>query len=96
MMKIVLIDGEKITTQKKLHTQFKKSLDLPDWYGENLDALYDVLTWTNDEIGVIAVNTELLSNNLGDYWNKFLYLMNDVEGERTGFHFSDNPFKKED
>ena len=96
MMKIVLIDGNKIKTQKKLHSEFKKSLDLPDWYGENLDALYDVLTYITDEIGVIAVNTDLLAENLGEYWDKFLYLMNDVENERTGFHFCSEPFKKEE
>ena len=95
-MKIVLIDGNKVKTQKKLQAEFKKSLDFPDWYGENLDALYDMLTWITDEIGVIAVNTALLAENLGEYWDKFLYLMNDIQNEKTGFYFCNEPFKKEE
>ena len=52
--------------------------------------------WETEEIGVIAVNTDLLAENLNDYWNKFLYLMNDVENEKIGFHFCFDPFKKEE
>lgn len=95
-MKIVLLDGNKIKTEKKLHAEFKKSLDFPDWYGENLDALYDMLTWLTDEIGVIAVNTDLIKEKLGKYWDNFLYLMNDIKNERSGFYLCIEPFKKED
>lgn len=95
-MKIVLLDGNKIKSQKKLHAEFKKSLNLPEWYGENLDALYDVLTWNTDEIGVIAVNTDMIKEKLGKFWDDFLYLLNDVKNERDNFYLCIEPFKKEE
>ena len=43
-MTYVFIDGEKIRTNDELHAAFAAAIPLPDWYGNNLDALHDVLT----------------------------------------------------
>ena len=43
-IKKVIIDGKKIKTKKDLHVFFKKELEFPDYYGENLDAFWDCLT----------------------------------------------------
>ena len=40
-MNLVILDGEKITSKEQLHRHLARSLDLPEWYGKNLDALYD-------------------------------------------------------
>ena len=41
-MKITL-DIKEFKDRKKAHLYLKKILNLPDYYGENLDALYDCL-----------------------------------------------------
>ena len=43
-MKELILDGKQIHSKAALHEAVKAQLDLPDWYGANLDALYDVLT----------------------------------------------------
>ena len=43
-MKRVKIQGKKISNEKELHKFLKKELGFPDYYGENLDALWDCLT----------------------------------------------------
>ncbi len=92
-MKVILLDGNKIDGISELHDAFRQEMDLPVWYGANLDALHDVLTETMDEIGVIAVNTELLAENIGERrWMGFLRLMRDVEEECENFHFCLEPF----
>ena len=40
-MHICALDGEKITNRQTLHDTLSSSLDLPEWSGRNLDALYD-------------------------------------------------------
>ena len=37
-MKIVVIDGRKMTDRETAHTYLKRKLDLPEYYGRNLDA----------------------------------------------------------
>ena len=93
-MKIVLIDGNKVTDISLLHKEFSKALDFPKYYGNNLDALYDMLTETTEKIGIIAVNTDLLEENLGDKWKAFKRLMKDIKAEKSNIHFTTNPFRK--
>lgn len=40
----IIIDGEKITNMEMFHDFLKQSLDLPDFYGRNFNALWDCLT----------------------------------------------------
>ncbi len=39
-----MIDCSKITDKVQLHKALAEALDFPNWYGNNLDALYDCLT----------------------------------------------------
>ena len=43
MLKIE-IDFEKITTEKEFYKIFKSKIELPEYFGDNLDALWDVMT----------------------------------------------------
>ncbi len=49
------IDIRNINTKKELHQRLKDTLPLPDYYGNNLDALYDVLTETSDEMEICFI-----------------------------------------
>ena len=43
-MKQVILDGSAITTRTQFHDAVAQQLQLPEWYGRNLDALYDLLS----------------------------------------------------
>lgn len=43
-MNIIVLDGRKMTDREQAHIYLKKKLSLPEYYGKNLDALYDCLT----------------------------------------------------
>ncbi len=94
-MKVVLLDGCRIEDAAAMHAAFARALDLPDWYGANLDALHDVLTETTEQIGVITVNTARLAKNLGRRWHPFLRLMKDLKQNRPGFDFCMDPLFRE-
>ena len=43
-MKQITLDGNILADAEKIHDYLKKALDLPAHYGNNLDALFDILT----------------------------------------------------
>ena len=43
-MRVFLLDGAAVEDCEDLHTRLARGLGFPDWYGRNLDALYDCLT----------------------------------------------------
>ena len=43
-MEIIRIDGRNLPTREAVHDYFTTCLQLPGYYGRNLDALYDILT----------------------------------------------------
>ena len=38
------LNGNDITNREQLHDALSEALELPEWYGRSLDALYDCLT----------------------------------------------------
>ncbi|MDO5825542.1 MAG: ribonuclease inhibitor [Methanosphaera sp. rholeuAM130] len=63
-MNVITLDGKKI--KKKSHSYLKKVFDFPDYYGKNLDALYDCLTDISVETEIHLINSEYVSLDLID------------------------------
>ena len=62
---IFYLDGEKMLDRQGVHEHIKEVLGLPDYYGKNLDALYDVL---NELCGEVVIkNFHDMEENLGSY-----------------------------
>ena len=55
-MKYVL-DAEKMQTREEMHEYLKEVLEFPEYYGGNLDALYDCLTDMED-VEIVIQNLE--------------------------------------
>ena len=55
-MKYLIIDLSKFRDIKKLHEYIAKGLDFPDYYGKNLDALYDCLTDIDEPTALVVMN----------------------------------------
>lgn len=43
-MKTIVIDFSECKYPMDLHNEIREKLELPEWYGNNLDALWDMLT----------------------------------------------------
>ena len=48
-MKKVTINTNQLQTMEQIHEYLAEKLNFPDYYGKNLDALYDCLTDINEE-----------------------------------------------
>ncbi len=63
----LLLDGAAVTDRADLHRRLAAGLDLPDWYGQNLDALYDCLTDLPRDTVLHVTNGALLRRRLEGY-----------------------------
>jgi len=61
----IVLDGLEIQGPEDVHALFVRALDLPDWYGRNLDALFDCLTDVREEVTVRLLHQEALEARLG-------------------------------
>ena len=58
-MKIVILDGRKMTDRETAHLYLKRKLNLPEYYGKNLDALFDCLCEMNGTQIVLTYGAEM-------------------------------------
>ena len=65
-MNVVILDGTTAPSKEALHQHLARELNFPDWYGENLDALFDCLTARNEEV-TITLDETALAEALGPY-----------------------------
>lgn len=79
-MKIVL-DGKEMTSRWKAHRYLAEMLAFPDYYGNNLDALYDCLT-EGGEMEVEFIHLEDMQNALGSYGEKLLQVFRNAGNVR--------------
>ncbi|MDS0524723.1 barstar family protein [Clostridium sp. SHJSY1] len=67
-MNKIILDGTKYTNKSELHAALKEKFKLPDYYGKNLDALWDCLTGDISlPINIEWINFDYSKEFLGDY-----------------------------
>ncbi|MBR5217656.1 MAG: barstar family protein [Oscillospiraceae bacterium] len=54
-MRVVELTGTVAANRDQLHSMLQEKLQLPEWYGRNLDALYDVLTSVEEETELVLI-----------------------------------------
>lgn len=84
---IIELDGNKLTTKKTFHDYLKQNISLPDYYGNNLDALWDVLFTFSEKLHIIFYNKTQFLKNLGDYGNSIIELFEDTVKENDNISF---------
>lgn len=63
-----ILDGELMKNQKKLHKYLRKTLNLPVFYKDDLNSLYECLSkYIKKETKVYLINRNTLENNLEAY-----------------------------
>ena len=66
-MTTVYLDIYPIFTKEAFHEAVRNVLDLPAYYGRNLDALYDCLGDICTDTQLVVQNADILEKNLGPY-----------------------------
>lgn len=86
-MREIIIDGNYMKTKEKTHAYLKRKLDLSDYYGENLDALWDELSVYSEPISIKFINRDRAIDLLEDYGRALLELFKEVEDENENIKF---------
>lgn len=74
----VVLDGRRMVTREALHDYLRELLDLPDYYGRNLDALYDLLSSYPEKLELTVVHADVMLEHLGRYGNAFVKTLTDA------------------
>ncbi|KXZ20927.1 barnase inhibitor [Bacillus nakamurai] len=78
----VIIDGKDFTSIEALHRILKDKLDFPDYYGENLNALWDCLTgWMELPLTLVWRHFETSQMYLGSDADDVLRILKKAEEE---------------
>lgn len=68
----IKLNGSKMKDKKTAHEYIKRKLSLPDYYGMNLDALWDLLSTDTSPKKITIKNPEMIIINLGTYGGSLL------------------------
>lgn len=66
-MEKMILDGKRMSTKALAHEHIAGVLSFPDYYGANLDALWDCLGQLPSGSSVMLINREAMLMSLGDY-----------------------------
>jgi RNAse (barnase) inhibitor barstar len=89
----ILIDCSAISSEEDFHKALAKTLSFPAYYGNNLDALWDVLAYVKRPVILILGNSEILKIALGERYDQFINIFSaakkrDIdEGLKSTFDF---------
>lgn len=82
-MKLITLDGNRLSDAAQVHDYLKESFNFPEYYGKNLDALYDCLTDLDDvEITIILPEED------GAIFQKILRVFKSAKRENTSLHLN--------
>lgn len=86
-MKIVELDGSKMDSIQNTHMHLKESMELPEHYGENLDAMYDVMSDISENTFVFVLNSQQMRTSLGDYGVRMEQVWDNLEQNNKHLSF---------
>ena len=74
----VLLDGRDMVSREAVHDLLTAKLKMPDYYGRNLDALYDALGAYPEHVAITLVHAEAALSNLGNYAKSLIKTFEDA------------------
>ena len=89
------IDFTGVSDKEEFHDRVREGIEVPDYYGNNLDALYDILTEDYTDKVIRIVGLERVAPDMRDYALKFRRLCDDIceEYEEIKFIFKEDDFR---
>ena len=74
---MIILEGKHIEDRASLHAALKSKLNLPEYYGGNLDALHDCLEERRERELFVIQDFPIFSENLEGYGYAFLKVLAD-------------------
>lgn len=82
-MRIIKLELARMSSLTELHKYLRRALELPVYYGMNLDALYDCLTEISEETTLVVPLAVAKDEYLGWYGKQLLQVLQDAAEENS-------------
>ncbi|MBQ8525936.1 MAG: barstar family protein [Clostridia bacterium] len=87
-MKKIIVNFSNCKFIGEVHKVLKEAFSFPEYYGENLSALWDCLRYYSlDPISVEVIGLSEISEELSDYMNEIFQIFDEVHEENPGIIF---------
>ena len=86
VLKQVLLDPAFLGDKETMASYMKQQMDLPEWFGGNLDALADVLSEVSEETGFVMEAGQYAAFHTEGYPGKVLQVIRRAVSENTHLH----------
>ncbi len=80
---MIILDGRSMTSRSDAHDMLARALSFPEYYGKNLDALWDLVTTLRAELTI--THASAMQAALGTYGTKLLNTLREATAENPGF-----------
>lgn len=84
----IILDGKAMTDRPAAHSHLAQRLNLPGWYGRNLDALYDALTGIAEETEIILNDPAAVIGQMGKYGEALLATLQEAAEHNSRLIFT--------
>lgn len=76
-----------MTDKRRAHEYLKRKLRFPDYYGKNLDALWDMLSTLSEPTDIKFFNKDILTKELGTYGEDLIQVFFEAAEENKNIIF---------
>lgn len=80
-MRVLTINGKYMKSKEAMYIHLTRVFSFPNYFGHNLDALWDLLNEVDEPTVIEFKNVDLALDNLGDYGEKLLQVFTRLEEE---------------
>lgn len=84
-----ILNGLTMVSRQRAHDEIAQVLCLPDYYGRNLDALWDCASTMEAE--VILTDSIAMLDMLGNYGQQLIATLQEAAQKNPGFHLEIRP-----
>lgn len=84
----ITLNGIKMNTRERAHAHLKARLRLPEWYGNNLDALNDCLGEVGQKTHIILQFYPRMLQSLGDYGTRLTKVLSQAAEQNPNLRIS--------
>ena len=89
-MTYITINGSKILSEKDFHENLAKALGITDFYGKNLDALWDTLACNVERpVTLIWQSHKISKEKMGEGFDRILNVLIEVKNQDESFGWSE-------
>lgn len=85
-MKTITLDGERMTHPDQTVSYLKEAFGI-EHSGDNLDAIWDILSSSSQTWSVILINEPAAYHNLGGFADRVIRLLNQLNIHNPNFSF---------